>query len=342
MLSRGNGDEYDTPAEYPARFGANWGNTMGSPDDSGERPAWRPPAEDHRERRSTVWITVVLFAVFMAVMLVVAVLVVGGLKDSKVGAVQPRLPAVSSSAPVTSPTAKADVPTRKYETAANPLVAPGVTMPKVTCELPKLRGTKEKLEAFYLALVPCLERAWHPALTQAGEPRIPVAINADDVKNTACGPPPPPAEASGFYCSEGATIFVPLPRQLENGGPELLTQLFLLAHEYGHHVQEQSGILSKHDALYREADGDQVKILDLSRRLELQADCFSTLFLANAAGRGSIGAGLLAPLKQGGFDAEDSETHGSAKNATLWQKGGLTAKDTSACNTFAAPANEVS
>ncbi|MBE1581416.1 hypothetical protein ACFORH_23375 [Amycolatopsis roodepoortensis] len=53
---------------------------MGSPDDSGDRPAWRPPAEDHREQRSTVWITVVLFAVFMAVMLVVAVLVVDGVK----------------------------------------------------------------------------------------------------------------------------------------------------------------------------------------------------------------------------------------------------------------------
>lgn len=80
MLSRGNGDEDDTPAEYPARFGANWGNNMGSPDDFGDRPAWKPPAEDHREQRSTVWITVVLFAVFMAMMLVVAVLVVGGVK----------------------------------------------------------------------------------------------------------------------------------------------------------------------------------------------------------------------------------------------------------------------
>ncbi|SED42753.1 hypothetical protein SAMN04489729_4313 [Amycolatopsis lurida] len=48
MLSRGNGDEDDTPAEYPARFGANWGNDIGGPDDSGDRPAWRPPAEDHR------------------------------------------------------------------------------------------------------------------------------------------------------------------------------------------------------------------------------------------------------------------------------------------------------
>ncbi|RSM65801.1 YpfJ protein, zinc metalloprotease superfamily [Amycolatopsis sp. WAC 01376] len=317
---------------------------MGSPDDSGERPAWRPPAEDHREQRSTVWITVVLFAVFMAVMLVVAVLVVGGLKDSKVGAVQPRLPAVSTSAGASSapPSSRQEVPIRKLETAANPLVAPGVAMPKVTCELPKLRGTKEQLDAFYLALIPCLERAWHPVLTQVGEPQIPVAVNLHDVSNTACGPPPPASEAMGFYCSDDKTIFVPLPRQLENGGPELLTQLFLLAHEYGHHVQEQSGILRKHDALYREADGDQVKILDLSRRLELQADCFSTLFLANAAGRGSIGAGLLAPLRQGGFDPEDSETHGSAKNAKLWQKRGLTAKDTSACNTFAAPANEVS
>ncbi|MFI9451074.1 neutral zinc metallopeptidase [Amycolatopsis sp. NPDC052450] len=318
---------------------------MGSPDDSGERPAWRPPAEDHREQRSTVWITVVLFAVFMAVMLVVAVLVVGGLKESRAGAVQtwqPTVPPTSAGASSAPPSSSREVPIRKLETAANPLVAPGVTMPKVTCELPRLRGTKEQLDAFYLALIPCLERAWHPVLTQVGEPRIPVAVNLHDVSNTACGPPPPASEAMGFYCSDDKTIFLPLPRQLANGGPELLTQLFLLAHEYGHHVQEQSGILRKHDTLYREADGDQVKILDLSRRLELQADCFSTLFLANAAGRGSIGAGLIAPLKQGGFEGEDSETHGSAKNATLWQKRGLTAKDTSACNTFAAPANEVS
>ncbi|MBB5854682.1 neutral zinc metallopeptidase [Amycolatopsis umgeniensis] len=311
---------------------------MERPDDSGERPAWTPPADDHREQRSTVWLTVILFAVFMAVMLVVAVLVVGGMKESKAGAVQPRQPTVSpSSAPSVS---RPPVPTRKYETAGNPLVAPGVTIPKVTCELPKLGGTKERLEAFYRALIPCLEQAWHPALTQAGEPRIPVAVNADDVGNTACGPPPPASEAMGFYCSDGATIFVPSPRQLADGGPDLLTQLFLLAHEYGHHVQEQSGILSKHDSLYREADGDRPKILDLSRRLELQADCFSAMFLANAAGRGSIGAGLVSQLRQSTF--ESSDTHGSSKSAALWQKRGLKATDTSACNTFAAPASEVS
>ncbi|WP_409489889.1 neutral zinc metallopeptidase [Amycolatopsis sp. cmx-11-12] len=313
---------------------------MTTPDDSGERPAWAPPAEDHREQRSTVWITVVLFAVFMAVMLVVAALVVGGVKQSRAGSVQTRQPTIS--APSTSSVARPPVPIRKYETADNPLVAPGVTVPKVTCELPRLGRAKEKLESFYLALLPCLERAWHPALTQVDEPRIPVKVDTDDVKTTPCGAPPPAAEAMGFYCSEGATIFVPLPRQLEYGGPDLLTQLFLLAHEYGHHVQEQSGIMSKHDALYREAGGDQTKILELSRRLELQADCFSTLFLANAAGRGSISAKLLAPLKQAGFEASDSETHGSAKNAALWQKRGFNAKDTSACNTFAAPANEVS
>ncbi|MFC3449784.1 neutral zinc metallopeptidase [Amycolatopsis speibonae] len=291
-----------------------------------------------------MWITVILFAAFMAVMLVVAALVVGGMKESRAGAVQSRQPTVSSSAPAPtgspSATPPAEVPTRKYETAANPLVAPGATMPKVTCELPKLRGTKEKLEEFYRALIPCLERAWHPVLTQVGEPRIPVSVNAEDVKNTACGLPPPPDEALGFYCSDGTTIFVPLPRQLERGGPDLLTQLFLLAHEYGHHVQEQSGILSKHDLLYDEADGDQPKILELSRRLELQADCFSSMFLANAAGRGSIGAGLISQLKQSTFD--DSDTHGSSKSAALWQKRGLNAKDTSACNTFAAPASEVS
>ncbi|OXM43314.1 neutral zinc metallopeptidase [Amycolatopsis alba] len=316
---------------------------MERPDDSGDRPAWAPPAEDHREQRSTVWITVVLFAVFMAVMLVVAVLVVGGMKESKAGAVQsrPPTPTTTSVTPVTpSPSSRPEVPTRKYETAANPIVAPGATMPKVTCDLPRLRGTKEQLEAFYLALIPCLERAWHPVLTQVGEPRIPVTVNAEDVKNTACGPPPPPEEALGFYCGEGATIFVPLPRQLADGGPDLLTQLFLLAHEYGHHVQEQSGILSKHDMLYGEADGDRAKILDLSRRLELQADCFGAMFLANAAGRGSIGAGMVTQLRQSTF--EDSDTHGSSKSSALWRKRGLNAKDTSACNTFAAPANEVS
>ncbi len=290
-----------------------------------------------------MWITVILFAVFMVVMLVVAALVVGGVKESKAGAGQTRQPTVSAPSASSAPsTSRPPVPIRKYETADNPLVAPGVTMPKVTCELPRLGRAKEKLEAFYLALLPCLEQAWHPTLTQVDEPRIPVEVTTDDVETTPCGAPPPAAEAMGFYCSEGPTIFVPLPRQLEYGGPDLLTQLFLLAHEYGHHVQEQSGIMSKHDALYREADGDQTKILDLSRRLELQADCFSTLFLANAAGRGSIAAKLLTPLKQTGLEAADSETHGSAKNGALWQKRGLNAKDTSACNTFAAPASEVS
>ncbi|MFC9251055.1 neutral zinc metallopeptidase [Amycolatopsis thailandensis] len=279
---------------------------MGRPDDSGDRPAWAPPAEEYREQRSTVGITVVLFAVFMALMLVVAALVVGGLKQSKADTVQTRQPTLSPSSTavtsVTPTTSHAEVPTRKLETAANPIVAPGVTMPKVTCELPKLHRAQEKLEAFHSALIPCLERAWHPILTQVGEPRIPVAVNVHDVKNTACGPAPSPDEAMGFYCWDGATIFLPLPRQLE--------------------------------------DGDPPKILELSRRFELQADCFSAMFLANAAGRGSIGAGMVTQPRQSTF--ENSDTHGSSKSASLWQKRGLAAKDTSACNTFVAPAKEVS
>ncbi len=282
--------------------------------------------------------------VFVVAVLGAAAFVVGNLGHDRVGAVAARSSTSPASSPTTpsAPTSTAPpVPIRKLETSANPLVGPGVALPKVTCDLPKLGNAKEKLAPFYQALLTCLEQAWHPALTQVDQPRLPATVNVEDVKNSACGALPPPEQVSGIYCPDGMTIFMPWPRQLE-GGVDLLVQLFLFGHEYGHHVQEQSGILAAHDWDADQADNDQAKILELSRRLELQADCFSAMFLAKAAGRGSISAALVSPIGKGQWTNEDSETHGSGKNATLWAQRGFRAKDNSACNTFAAPASEVS
>ncbi|MEV6905620.1 neutral zinc metallopeptidase [Amycolatopsis sp. NPDC051071] len=314
---------------------------MTTPDDSGDRSAWAPPPYDRREQRSTVWITVVLFAGFMALMLVVAALVVGGLREAKsAGAVQTP-PSAAKPVPSSTTPQQASEPARKYETANNPLVAPGITLDGVTCALPKLGNTQEKLELFYNALVPCLGQAWNPALGKAKEPTTSVLLTAAETKDTSCGSMPPAAEASAMYCPSSTTIHAPWKRQVD-GGVDLTWQLFLFAHEYAHHVQYESGIMTRHDRDVVDLGDDRPKALELGRRLELQADCFSGLFLAQAAGRGSISKASIAPIGGPGFNPENSETHGSTKNAALWQKRGLKGKDTSACNTFAAPAAEVS
>ena len=119
----------------------------------------------------------------------------------------------------------------------------------------------------------------------------------------------------------------------------------MLAHEYGHHIQQQLGIEQKVRA---ESQSNPDDANELSVRLELQADCFAGLW-----GRSVYQAGILedGDLEEGITAAEavgddriqeqtqgriDPEifTHGTSEQRRTWFRKGFDSGDIEQCDTF--------
>jgi predicted metalloprotease len=121
----------------------------------------------------------------------------------------------------------------------------------------------------------------------------------------------------------------------------------VIAHEVGHHVQNQLGIMEQFDAQSRASDPRTRNALSV--RLELQADCFAGVWGHFAARRnlldpGDVEEGLRAAAAVGddrlqqqaqGRAVPESFTHGSAEQRMRWFRVGLDSGDVRKCNTFA-------
>jgi predicted metalloprotease len=162
--------------------------------------------------------------------------------------------------------------------------------------------------------------------------------------NSAVGP---------FYCPLDRKIYLDLGffEQLsgEFQAPGQFAQAYVLAHEVGHHVQDQLGILGKVHAAQERASEDVAN--QLSVRLELQADCFAGVWAKNAdqakhmLEAGDVESAMRAAAAVGddalqkrmqGYVVPESFTHGTSAQRTSWFKRGLASGSIESCNTFAA------
>lgn len=223
----------------------------------------------------------------------------------------------------------------------NPLLAEGMSLPQITCQLPALGRSTEQLRAYYQGVIACLDNAWRPLLEQANEPFSTPKLELEAARSF-CGDAPSEEEATAYYCSGDKIIFMPKDRLLEQAGLSQAAHLAVLAHEYGHHVQALSGILT---AAYDKGEGfDKLspEKLELTRRAELQANCFSGMFIASVAGRGSVSTKLARAAVDSFRDTIGDDTHGSVRHQVHWGKVGFDRNNAAACNTWLAPATEVS
>jgi predicted metalloprotease len=123
---------------------------------------------------------------------------------------------------------------------------------------------------------------------------------------------------------------------------------YVIAHEVGHHVQNQLGILSKVQQAQR-ASGDQRFANQLQVRVELQADCLAGVWAHHTEQRrkflepGDIEAALQTASAIGddrlqrrtqGQIVPDSFTHGSSEQRQRWFTTGLRQGRIQACDTF--------
>jgi predicted metalloprotease len=260
--------------------------------------------------------------------------------------------ALAGSRPAPSPTTPTEPstpvrPRAVYRLADHPLLVKPVSLAPVTCQLPAFGVSDKQLAAYYTAGVECLDTAWAPLLASGNLPFEKPTLDASpELKDGPCGAAPESDHAVAYYCGRNRTIYMPTARLRENGGGNApATHLATLAHEYAHHVQALTGLLRAADLKITDAGEKTPAGLEMSRRIELQANCFAGMFLTSAAGKGSVTA-ALARQAQDDFqyaveEKPENNAHGSAANQAQWASTGFKSNSTAACNTFSAPAPQV-
>lgn len=145
--------------------------------------------------------------------------------------------------------------------------------------------------------------------------------------------------AAGFYCSANQQIYIHrgLGYTSSEGPQNYLWGHYLkvVTHEYGHHIQARTGVLQGEHYLASSSGSESVR-LELSRRTELQANCYAGMAMRRSKQVNRSEARDWASVPT------DSDTHGSADHRVGWALQGYEERDIFQCNTFRAPSRDVS
>jgi predicted metalloprotease len=184
--------------------------------------------------------------------------------------------------------------------------------------------------------------------TQVDNYRTTSVILFDDQTNTGCGAAT--SAVGPFYCPADETIYIDTSFYAElsstygaTGGP--LAEMYVLAHEWGHHIQNVLGTMDGLDQSSTGPTSDSV-------RLELQADCYAGAWVGAATDDGT-GTAFLEPISseelaqalsaasavgddriQGTEANSETWTHGSSEKRQQWFTAGYEGGPAS-CDTFA-------
>ena len=178
----------------------------------------------------------------------------------------------------------------------------------------------------------------------------PTLVIFDNSTKSACGTA---SQATGpFYCPGDGKVYLDMgffnEMRTSLGANGDFAEAYVVAHEIGHRVQDEMGILSKaHRAMAR--SGEDKGANSLSVRIELQADCFAGAWAKNTiadAGnleQGDIEEAMNAAESVGddrlqkraqGYAVPDSFTHGTSAQRERWFNVGMKSGDPASCDTF--------
>lgn len=195
------------------------------------------------------------------------------------------------------------------------------------------------------------QQGWQSAFKQAGQPydKAKMVIYRGGVNTGGCGSAS--SSVGPFYCPADNRVYIDLSfykqmqRQLNAGGD--LAWGYVIAHELGHHVQQQLGTEAKVRELQRENPGDAN---ELSVRMELQADCYAGIWAHRVFQQGDLEDGdLEEAINAAGAVGDDtlqrnsgqgikpeSFTHGTSAQRAKWFNVGYDTGAPEECDTFAA------
>jgi predicted metalloprotease len=173
-----------------------------------------------------------------------------------------------------------------------------------------------------------------------------------DQVSTACGAAT--SQVGPFYCPVDAVIYIDttftatLLKQLGAKGGDA-AEAYIVAHEYGHHIQNLIGTMAKAQSSTQTGAGSAAV------RLELQADCYAGVWFRHSTddpngaiksvsqddldrivdAAKAVGDDAIQKMQSGAVNPE-SWTHGSSIQRKHWLAIGFTSGDWRSCDTFSA------
>lgn len=208
---------------------------------------------------------------------------------------------------------------------------------------------EEELKRFVSVVLADTEEIWGEIFRQSGEQyREPSIVLFTEAVQSACGMA---SSATGpFYCPPDENVYLDLSffDELRRfGAPGDFAAAYVIAHEIGHHVQNQMGTTDQVHTMKGQVSDEEYN--RMSVRLELQADFLAGVWAHHAqnslgvldpgdidealAAASAIGDDRLQKQSQG-YVVPDAFTHGTSAQRVSWFRRGYDTGDPSQGDTF--------
>lgn len=209
---------------------------------------------------------------------------------------------------------------------------------------------EEQLAQFISVVLADTEDVWDSLFRVAGDTYVhPKLVLFSGEVQSACGFAS--AATGPFYCPGDARVYIDLnfleqlQRKLGAGGD--FAQAYIIAHEVGHHIQNQMGILDEVQGMRGRVS--EAEYNELTVRLELQADFLAGVWahhaqrMKNILEQGDVEEAMNAAgavgddriqMQSRGYVVPDSFTHGTSEQRMFWFQKGFRTGDLNQGDTF--------